>query len=58
MNWGITDVILAGVLLVGVALLYWLLTKKQPSFAYRAVVGTMLVALLLLIWAELAIGLF
>jgi peptidoglycan/LPS O-acetylase OafA/YrhL len=55
-NWDETDFILAGALIFGTGLMYDLVTRKIGK--YRVAIGIALLAALLLIWAELAVGIF
>lgn len=54
--WGLADFVVAGVLLIGAGLTFELLAKKAPSIEYRAAVGVAVVAALLLVWVNLAVG--
>ena len=57
-NWKLFDFIVAGVLLLGTGLLCELVMRKVMKMQYRiAICGAILVGLLL-IWAELAVGIF
>lgn len=57
-NWKLFDFIVAGVLLLGTGLLCELVMRKVMKMQYRiAICGVILVGLLL-IWAELAVGIF
>lgn len=57
-NWALFDFILAGVLLLGTGILCELVMRKVNHIEYRmSICGFILVALLL-IWAELAVGIF
>jgi ABC-type cobalamin transport system permease subunit len=57
-NWDLTDFAVVGALLIGTGLMYELASRKVSTFKYRAAVGVALVAALLLVWAELAVGIF
>lgn len=57
MNWDLFDFAAAGTLLIGAGLVYSLVSRKV-SAEYRAVAGIALVAVLLLVWGELAVGVF
>jgi hypothetical protein len=57
-NWNLTDFIVAGVLLFGAGLTYEVLARKGDTVAYRVAVGIAVAAALLLIWMELAVGIF
>lgn len=55
--WGAGDFAVAGVLLAGAGLGYGLLTAKAANGWYRAAAGLAIAAVLLLVWATLAVGL-
>ena len=55
-NWDLFDFIAMGILLFGTGLAYVLLSSISDSFAYRSAVGVAVVAGLLLIWVNLAVG--
>jgi hypothetical protein len=56
-NWDLFDFAAAGTLLIGAGLVYSLVSRKA-SAEYRTVGGIAVVAVLLLVWAELAVGVF
>lgn len=56
--WSPSDFAVAGSLLFGTGLLYELLTRKTRNTTYKIVVGTTLLLVLLLVWVELAVGIF
>lgn len=56
-QWGLGDFIVMGGLLIGTGLLYELITSRVNT-KYRGVIAVVLLAALLLIWAELAVGIF
>lgn len=56
-NRGLFDFIVIGTLLIGTGLMYELATTRVIA-KYRAVIAVVLVAALLLAWAELAVGVF
>ena len=57
-KWSVSDFAAAGVLLLGTGLLCELVLRKVKKIRYRiAICGVILVALLL-IWLELAVGIF
>lgn len=56
-NWTLADFIVMGTLLMGTGLIYEL-GVKQVSGTRRAVLAITLIIAFLLIWAELAVGLF
>jgi len=57
-NWKIGDFIVMGILLFSAGLAYELLTRKLSTTTYRIAVGIAIGILFLLIWAELAVGIF
>lgn len=57
-NWELSDFVIIGTLLLGTGLTYELVARKMENTAHRIVLGTVLLALLLYIWAELAVGIF
>jgi hypothetical protein len=57
-NWDLTDFAVVGALLIGTGLMYELASRKVSNIKCRAAVGVALVAALLLVWAELAVGIF
>jgi VIT1/CCC1 family predicted Fe2+/Mn2+ transporter len=56
--WGPVDFVAAGTLLFGTGLTYELISRKVRGTKRRVAIGAMLLAMLLLIWAELAVGIF
>ncbi len=56
--WDLTDFAIIGTLLFGTGLAYELATRKVSNIKYRVAVGIVLAAALLLVWIELAVGLF
>jgi hypothetical protein len=57
-NWGPLDFVAAAALLAGTGSLYVLLTHKLRTAPQRRIVGGGLLLTLLLVWAELAVGVF
>jgi hypothetical protein len=57
-NWGLLDFAVAAVLSAGTGSLYVLLTHKLRTAPQRRLVGGGLLLTLLLLWAELAVGVF
>jgi len=55
-NWDGTDFIVAGALLFGACGAYELAAKTTGSTAYRAGAGLAILAALLLVWINLAVG--
>ena len=57
-NWTLCDFVVAGILLFGTGLIFNLVVRKIKNIKYRIVIGVALLIVLLLIWAELAVGIF
>lgn len=57
-NWGLFDFVIAGALLLGTGLLFELVMRKINKTPYRIAISVALLLALLLIWAELAVGIF
>ncbi len=57
-NWTLADFIVAGALLLAFGLTCELAIRKIQNVKYRMVICLSLVAVLLLVWAELAVGVF
>lgn len=57
-NWTLFDFVVAGVLLFGTALLCELVLRKVKTTGYRIAICIAILAMLLLIWIELAVGIF
>lgn len=55
-NWGPGDFAAAGALLLGTGLAYVTLTRAVIRPRRRIIIGSALALLLLLVWAELAVG--
>jgi hypothetical protein len=55
-TWSLIDFAFAGALLFGTGLAFELITRKAGTIAYRAAVGLALVAAMLLVWINLAVG--
>lgn len=56
--WGRIDFIVAGVLLLGTGLMCELVLRTVKKTAYRIAICAAILVALLLIWIELAVGLF
>lgn len=56
-RWNLADFVVAGALLFGACATYQLLAARTDNLAYRAAVGVAVGATLLLVWANLAVGL-
>lgn len=57
-NWTPIDFAVAGALLLGTGLIYELAVKRVRNINYRVILSIGLAVAFLLIWVELAVGLF
>lgn len=57
-NWTLFDFIVAGLLLLGTGLMCELVMRKVANINVRIAICVALLAMLLLVWAELAVGIF
>lgn len=57
-RWTLSDFIVAGALLLGTGLLVELVLRKVSRTKYRIALCVAILASLLLVWAELAVGIF
>lgn len=57
-NWNLFDFSVAGTLLVGTGVMYVLLATKFNTARSRSVLVITLMVALILVWAELAVGIF
>jgi len=57
-NWTLFDFVVAGALLLGTGLMCELVIRKINKIKYRIAICVALLVVLLLIWAELAVGIF
>ena len=57
-NWTLGDFVVAGVLLLGTGLMCDLVIRKVKNVKYRIAICIALLLVLLLIWVELAVGIF
>lgn len=58
MNWDLTDFIVVGILLISTGLIYELVVRKLENKTHRTILGIALAVALLLLWIELAVGIF
>ena len=58
MNWTLPDFVVMGVLLLGTGLMCELVLRKVKKIGHRIAICGALLAALLLIWIELAVGIF
>ena len=56
-RWDLADFVVAGALLFGAGLTYQLLARRTDNLAYRVAVAVAVLAALVLVWANLAVGL-
>jgi hypothetical protein len=56
--WTASDFVVAGGLLLGTGTMYALASSMTRSNNRRALIGVLLVAMLTLVWIELAVGIF
>lgn len=57
-NWNWFDFLIAGLLLLSTVLVLEIALRKIKNTSYRITIGVAIVVVLLLIWAELAVGIF
>jgi len=57
-NWTLSDFVVAGVLLLGTGLVCELVMRKVNKIRYRIAIIVAILAALLIIWLELAVGIF
>src|SRR6476620_151173 len=57
-NWALSDFVTAGFLLLGTGLLCELVLRKVKNTSYRLIICAVILLALLLIWIELAVGIF
>ena len=57
-NWTLLDFVVAGVLLLGTGLLCELVMRKVNKIRLRIAICLAILAMLLIIWAELAVDIF
>lgn len=57
-NWSPGDFVIAGALLVGTGLVFELVVRKITNPRRRLIFGIVLIFAFLLIWADLAVGIF
>lgn len=57
-KWTPFDFVVAGVLLLTAGLTYEAVARRGGTLAYRLTVGIVIVAVFVLVWLELAVGLF
>ena len=57
-NWTLSDCVVAGVLLIGTGLICELVMRKVNKTNHRIILCTVILVALVIIWVELAVGLF
>ncbi|MCX6170708.1 MAG: hypothetical protein NTX65_15310 [Ignavibacteriales bacterium] len=57
-SWTVLDFVVAAILLLGTGLMCEFVIRKINKIKYRIAICVVLLAALLLIWAELAVGIF
>lgn len=57
-NWTLSDFIIAGILMLGTGLLCELVLRKVNKTSLRIGICVAILAIFLMIWAELAVGIF
>lgn len=57
-DWGVADFLIIGILLAGVGFAYQLIVTGMKNNPRRAIMGVVLAAVMILIWVELAVGIF
>lgn len=58
MSWSLFDFLVAGALLLGAGLAYVFFARRGGTRVYRIAVGVVIAAVVLVIWLELAVGVF
>jgi hypothetical protein len=57
-QWTLLDFVIAAILLGCTGNAYVLVARRTPEVKRRVLIGTVLLAALLLVWAEMAVGVF
>jgi hypothetical protein len=57
-NWTLSDFVVMGILLLGTGLLCELVLRKVKKIKYRTAIVVAILVAFLLIWMELAVGIF
>ncbi len=57
-SWKLFDFVVAGILLFGTGLIFDFVKRKIKNIKYRNVLYIIILIIFLLIWAELAVGIF
>jgi len=56
--WGLLDFAIAALLLLSTGFTYWLVARNLSKTAHKTIVAAVLLLALVLIWMELAVGIF
>jgi len=57
-NWNLADFVVFGILVFCFSIAYKFLMGKFRSRTHRIIVGTVIIVIFLLVWAELGVGIF
>ncbi|HRD39436.1 MAG TPA: hypothetical protein PLC65_12450 [Bacteroidia bacterium] len=57
-NWSLFDFVIAGILLYGTGLSIEFVLRKVKQTKFRILISLLILAALVLVWAELAVGIF
>jgi cyanate permease len=57
-NWGLSDFVIAAVLIFGSGFIFAMAARRIKDRAHRIYIGLFILAVLLLTWAQLAVGIF
>ncbi|MPS63349.1 MAG: hypothetical protein DI622_10430 [Chryseobacterium sp.] len=57
-NWSLPDFVIAGILLFGTAFVISLVVNSKKSFSSKLIICGIVLLVLILIWIELAVGIF
>jgi ABC-type cobalt transport system substrate-binding protein len=57
-NWNLFDFFIAGVLLIASGLMIELVLRKTNKIKHKIIIVVLIIIIFLLIWAELAVGIF
>ena len=57
-NWSVMDFVIMGGLLLSVGFIFEIVTRKVKKSDNKVIIGLIVLVIFLLIWAELAVGIF
>jgi hypothetical protein len=57
-NWTLLDFVVAGTLLLGACLAFEFFARRSSSTTYRAGIGIAITTAVVIVWLELAVGIF